>query len=319
MTTDSRDPLIEEIQELKRRRNAIILSHFYQDSDIQDIADAVGDSLFLSQEGAKASADVILLAGVVFMAESVKILSPGKTVLVPDLEAGCSLVSGTPVEAFKKWRDEHPNSVAVTYINSSAEVKALSDVICTSTNAERVVQSIPEGKTVLFAPDRNLGRYVAKKTGRELVLWPGACEVHMLFSAQEMHRLKREHPEALVIAHPECEESVLSYADFVGSTSALLSTVEKSEKKEFIVATEEGILHRMRLKRPDAVFYLAPTNDGCACNQCPYMKKNNLEKIRDALRELKPQIHVAEDLRRRALLPLEKMLAVSAGEAVEYS
>ncbi len=312
------DPLVTEIEKLKQQRNAIILSHFYQDADIQDIADALGDSLFLAQEGYKSTADVILLAGVVFMAESVKILSPNKTVLVPDLDAGCSLVSGTPADKFKKWRDSYPGSVVVTYINSSTEVKALSDVICTSSNAERIVQSIPKDKTILFGPDQNLGRFIAKKTNREMVLWPGACEVHVLFSAQQMHELKKQNPEALVIAHPECDEAVLGYADFVGSTSALLSTVESSPHKKFIVATEDGILHQMKLKRPDAEFIQAPTNDGCACNQCPYMKRNNLEKIRDALRDLKPQISVEEALRKKAMLPLSRMLDISAGKSVQF-
>jgi quinolinate synthase len=313
-----KDALTREISQLKQQRNALILSHYYQDGDIQDIADAIGDSLFLAQEGYKSKADVILLAGVVFMAESVKILSPEKTVLVPDLDAGCSLVSGTPTEPFRKWRESYKNPVVVTYVNSSAEVKALSDVICTSSNAERIVNSIPKDRPVLFGPDKNLGRYIAKKTGREMVLWPGACEVHVLFSAQQMYELKRAHPNAYVVAHPECEDEVLGYSDFIGSTSALLAEVQKSPAKEFIVATEDGILHQMRLKRPDAQFFQAPTNDGCACNQCPYMKKNNLEKIRDALRDLKPQVSVEEGLRKRAMLPLERMLAISAGKAVSY-
>lgn len=312
------DSLTREISQLKQQRNAIILSHYYQDGDTQDIADAIGDSLFLAQEGYKSKADVVLLAGVVFMAESVKILSPEKTVLVPDLDAGCSLVSGTPTEPFRKWRESYKNPVVVTYVNSSAEVKALSDVICTSSNAERIVNSIPKDRTVLFGPDKNLGRYIAKKTGREMVLWPGACEVHVLFSAQQMYELKRAHPKAYVVAHPECEDEVLAYSDFIGSTSALLAEVQKSPAKEFIVATEDGILHQMRLKRPDAQFFQAPTNDGCACNQCPYMKKNNLEKIRNALRDLNPQVSVEEGLRKRAMLPLERMLAISAGKAVSY-
>jgi len=312
------DSLTREIIELKQRRNAIVLSHFYQEADIQDIADAIGDSLFLAQEGYKSQADVILLAGVVFMAESVKILSPNKAVLVPDLEAGCSLVSGTPTLAFKKWRDSYPNSVVVTYINSSAEVKSYSDVICTSTNAEKIVQSIPADKTVLFGPDKNLGRYLAKKTGREMILWPGECEVHMLFSAQQMYELKRQHPDALVIAHPECDESVLAYADFIGSTSALLSKVQTSPHKKFIIATEDGIFHQMKIRRPDAELIQAPTNDGCGCNQCPYMKKNTLEKIRDALRDLRPQVSVEEGLRKKALLPLQRMMDISAGKSVQY-
>jgi len=305
------DDLRQQIYQLKAERNALILAHYYENSSIQDLADEVGDSLFLAQTGKSASNPVILLAGVVFMAESVKILSPEKTVLVPDLDAGCSLVRHSPYDSYKKWRQSHPDAVMVTYINSSAEVKSLSDVIVTSSNAEKILRSLPPKKDVLFGPDQHLGRYLEKKTGRNLILWPGACEVHVLFSAKKIFLLKREHPNAVVLAHPECVQDVLDEAHVVGSTSHLLREVRENPEKEFIVATEPGILHQMRRSRPDATFFEAPVEGSCACNQCPYMKLNTLEKIAQALRSLSPQINLSSDLIERARKPLDRMLTIT--------
>ena len=311
--------LESEIAELKRARNAAVLAHFYEDGDIQDVADSVGDSLFLAEEGKRSSADVILLAGVVFMAESVKILSPAKTVLVPDLNAGCSLVDGSPYEPYLRWRRERPDGIAVTYVNSSAAVKSISDVVCTSSNAEKIVRAIPADRPILFGPDRNLGRWLAKRTGREMVLWPGACQVHVLFNAKRLHELKSEHPRALVIAHPECDDAVLAYADVIGSTSRLLEEVKTNKAVgEFIVATETGIFHQMQRARPDARLIQAPFEGSCACNDCPFMKMNTLAKVRDALRDLKPAVTVAPELVERARVPLERMLAISQGRDVRW-
>ena len=268
--------LAKEIQELKKQKNAVILAHFYEDGDIQDIADHVGDSLFLAQMGQKSTAPVVLLAGVCFMAESVKILSPDKTVLVPDLAAGCSLVDHSPYDKYLRWRQQHPNALCMTYINSSAAVKSISDVICTSSNAEKILASIPKDREVLFGPDANLGRYLAKKFNRDMTMWPGACEVHVLFSARKLFELKKQYPDAPVIAHPECVESVLEYADVIGSTSRLLKEVEENPAKQFIVATESGIFHQMKKMRPDAELIQAPAEGSCACNECPYMKLNYL-------------------------------------------
>ncbi len=307
-----------EIQELKKKRNALILAHYYQDSEIQEIADGIGDSYYLAKIGQSSPAQVIVLAGVVFMAESVKILSPEKTVLVPDLEAGCSLVTDTPTKEFKRWREEHRDAVAVTYINSSAEVKALSDVICTSSNAEKIVRSIPQNREILFSPDRNLGRYIEKKTGRRMVLWPGACEVHVLFSAQMLFALKQKHPDAQIIAHPECEEAVLAYADVIGATSTLLAATKNTAFKKFIVVTEDGIIHQMKKQRPDAEFIPAPVSENCLCNRCPYMKKNSLTKIRDALLTMKPAIEISESLGQGARKSLDRMLAITEGQSVTF-
>ncbi|MEQ1876999.1 MAG: quinolinate synthase NadA [Bdellovibrionia bacterium] len=310
--------LEDEIRELKKKRNALILAHYYQTDEIQEIADKIGDSYFLAAEGQRSNADVIILSGVVFMAESVKILNPTKKVLAPDLDAGCSLVSGTPFEAFKKWRLDHPNGIAVTYINSSAEVKSVSDAICTSSNAEKIIASIPKDREILFGPDQNLGKWLIKKTGRDMILWPGECEVHVLFSAQELFEMKLKNPGAAVIAHPECEEQVLAYADVIGSTSKLLESVKTLPNKKFIVATEEGIIYQMKKARPDAEFIQAPDQEGCSCNRCPYMKKNSLEKIRDALLNLKPEIFIPEKLMKEARVPLQRMMDIAAGKPVEW-
>ncbi|MBX9765996.1 MAG: quinolinate synthase NadA, partial [Bdellovibrionales bacterium] len=264
-----------DILKLKKEKNAAILAHFYEDGEIQDIADVIGDSLHLAQQGQKLQNPVILLAGVVFMAESVKILSPDKTVLVPDLKAGCSLVTGSPAAQYRAWREKYPDHIAVTYVNSSAEVKAVSDVICTSSNAKKVIEAVPRDRQILFGPDRNLGRWLQKETGRSMKFWEGACEVHILFSAQRLFEMKRQNPNAVVLSHPECDDGILSQSDVIGSTSKILQTVLDSKpKSEFIVATEDGIFHQMRKARPDVKIIQAPTDANCACNQCPYMKLN---------------------------------------------
>ena len=308
-----------EIAELKKKHNAVILAHFYEDGDIQDVADHVGDSLFLAQIGQKLDNPVVLLAGVVFMGESVKILSPEKTVLVPDRKAGCSLVEGSPYEGYLAWRRKYPDALCVSYVNSSAAVKSITDVCVTSSNAEKIINAIPKDRQILFGPDRNLGRYLAKKLDREMILWPGSCEVHVLFSARMLFELKEQHPNALVIAHPECEEAVLKYADVIGATSRLLEEVRTNKTtNEFIVATEDGIFHQMKKVRPDAKLIQAPVEGSCACNQCPYMKLNTLEKIRDALRDLKPEIHVDEKLAELSRVGLERMLAITDGQEVQW-
>ncbi|MCM2280777.1 MAG: quinolinate synthase NadA [Bdellovibrionaceae bacterium] len=315
----SAQALLNEIQELKIKRNALILAHYYEDGDIQDIADAVGDSLFLAQEGEKAKNPVVLLAGVTFMAESVKILSPDKTVLVPDPNAGCSLVDHSPYEKYLAWRRQHPDAIAVTYVNSSAAVKSITDVCVTSSNAEKIVNAIPRDREILFGPDRNLGRYLSKKLDRPMTLWPGSCEVHVLFSSRKLHELKLEHPHARVIAHPECNEVVLEHADVIGSTSRLLQEVRENRAvNEFIVATEPGIFHQMKKARPDARLYQAPAEGSCACNECPYMKMNTLAKIRDALRDLKPNVQIEADLLSKARISLDRMMALTRGESVTW-
>lgn len=308
-----------EILELKKQKNATILAHYYEDGDIQDIADQVGDSYFLAQKGQESKADVILLAGVVFMAESVKILNPTKKVLVPDLEASCSLVKSSPFDSYLKWRQQHPDGIAVTYINSSAEVKSISDVIITSSNAQKIIESIPNDRKILFGPDQHLGRYLSKKLNRPFELWNGSCEVHVLFNAKNLHDLILEHPDAIVIAHPECEESVLQFATVIGSTSRLLEEVAKNPAKKFIVATETGIFHQMKKSRPDVTLIQAPVEDkSCACNDCPYMKLNNLEKIKLALTHLKPEVTMDESLRAKAQISLDRMMQISAGKTVQW-
>ncbi len=309
-----------EIQQLKKDREALLLAHFYEDGDIQDLADEIGDSYFLAQRGQQSTAKVILLAGVVFMAESVKLLSPEKTVLVPDLAAGCSLVEHSPYEAYLDWRRKHPKSLCITYINSSVAVKSISDVICTSSNAEKIIASIPRERDILFGPDRNLGNFLMKKTGRKMTMWPGSCQVHVLFSSRELFILKEKHPKALVIAHPECGEEILAKSDVIGSTSRLLEEVVKNTStKEFIVATETGILHQMQKARPDALLIQAPMEGGsCGCNHCPFMKLNNLEKIRNSLTHLAPEIHVEAKYQNFAKLSLERMMRISAGHAVDW-
>ncbi len=308
-----------DIQRLKKEKNAVVLAHYYEDGDIQDVADYVGDSFYLAKMGQTVKEQVILLAGVVFMAESVKILNPTKTVLVPDLEASCSLVKGAPYDKYLAWRRQHPDGIAVTYINSSAEVKSISDVIITSSNAAQIVDSIPKDRKVLFGPDQHLGRWLSKKLNRPFELWQGACEVHVLFNAKRLYELIQQHPDAVVIAHPECDESVLQYASVVGSTSRLLEEVEKNPATKFIVATETGIFHQMQKKRPEATLIQAPVLDaGCSCNNCPYMKMNNMEKIKYALETLKPEVGLDETLRVKAQVSLDRMMAITSGKPVQW-
>jgi quinolinate synthase len=302
----------EAIGRLKRERNAVVLAHYYQESEIQDVADFVGDSLQLAQAAAKTDADVICFAGVHFMAETAKILNPTRTVVLPDLEAGCSLATGCPADRFGAWVAKHPGAVVVSYINCSAEVKALSDYIVTSSNAEKIVRSLPPDREVLFAPDKNLGRYLERKIGRRMVLWQGTCVVHETFSLRKLIALKERHPGALVVAHPECEEAVLAMADFIGSTTALLKHAVASPAKEIIVVTEPGILHAMQKEAPDKTFIAAPPEANCACNECPFMKKNTLEKVYLSLRDLSPRIEMAPELIARARLPIDRMMALSA-------
>ena len=299
------------ISALKQDRKAVILAHYYQDESVQDIADFIGDSLELSRKAAATDAEVIVFCGVHFMAETAKILSPAKTVLLPDLEAGCSLADACPAEAFAAFRAEHPDHIAVSYINCSAAVKALSDLICTSSNAVDLVKQLPADRPILFAPDQNLGRWVQRQSGRQLTLWPGSCIVHETFSEQALLQLKLEHPEAEVLAHPECQQHLLDLADFIGSTSALLRRAEASPATSFIVLTEPGILHQMRLKVPGKSFYEVPGSDGCSCNACPYMRLNTLEKVWQCLDLMEPEIVMDEALRLKALAPIEKMLAMS--------
>ena len=310
------DPSLDleaEIVRLKRERNAILLAHYYQESEIQDLADVIGDSLQLAQAAKKTDADVIVFCGVHFMAETAKILNTTKTVVLPDLEAGCSLADSAPIDRFRAWQARHPGAVTISYINCSAEVKAASDLICTSSNAEKIVRSVPEDKKILFAPDRNLGRYLIEKTGRDMVLWQGVCVVHETFSEKKLIALKERHPKAKLIAHPECEAPLLAMADFIGSTSALLKYAVESEHQEFIVATEAGILHQMQKHAPNKHFYAAPPdNASCACNECPFMRLNTMEKLYLCLRDLTPRLEMPEALRVAAQKPIERMLELSA-------
>ena len=311
MNTNVEIDLVDEILRLKKQKNAVILAHYYQMGEIQDIADFIGDSLQLAQAAQKTNADVILFAGVHFMAETAKILNPNKKVIIPDMNAGCSLADSCPADKFSEFIQQHPDAVVISYINCTAEVKALSDIICTSSNAVKIVESIPKDKPIIFAPDKNLGRYIIKKTGREMILWNGVCEVHEKFSLQKILQLKTQHPDALLIAHPECEEDVLNYADFIGSTSALLNYVKTSDAQKFIVATETGILHQMQKHCPNKTFIPAPPNNTCACNECPYMKLNTLEKIYSALKEEQPEIIMSNELIEKSKKPLLRMLELS--------
>jgi quinolinate synthase len=302
--------LSEEILELKRERDAVLLAHHYQEAEIQELADAIGDSLELSRKAREFSGEVILFAGVVFMAETAKILNPGRTVVVPDLQAGCSLVDSCPVEQLRAFKRANPEYAVVSYINTSAAVKAESDIICTSRNAVKVVQSIPEDKPVLFCPDVNLGNYVKKESGRQnMKIWQGACIVHATFPARRLTKLMAEHPEATVVAHPECPGDVLREADFIGSTSAIIEYCRDSADQEFIVMTESGVRFSLERNSPDKVFHFVP-NEQCNCSECPYMKRNTLEKVRDALRDLRPRVDLDPQLMERARIPMERMLAV---------
>jgi quinolinate synthase len=304
--------LFAEIEKLKKEKNAVILAHYYQEGDIQDIADYIGDSLGLSQQAAKTDADIIVFAGVHFMAETAKILSPNKKVLLPDLKAGCSLADSCPPHLFKKFKENYPDHLVITYVNCTAELKALSDIVCTSSNAVQIVESLPKEQKIIFGPDRNLGAWVAKKTGRDLVLWNGACMVHEIFSREKITKLKERYPNAKILAHPECEEVILQMADYIGSTTGILKYATNSPYKEFIVATESGIMHQMQKDNPDKTFIAAPPNNTCACNDCPHMKRNTLEKLYLCLKNEMPEIEVPMHIIERAVKPIERMLEISA-------
>ena len=303
--------LFKEIQILKKEKNAIILAHYYQEEDIQDIADYIGDSLGLAQKAEKTNADIIVFAGVHFMAETAKILNPDKKVILPDLKAGCSLSDSAPAELFKKFKEKYSDHKVITYINCSSEMKALSDIICTSSNAKAIIDSLPPEQPIIFAPDKNLGAYLNKVTGRNMILWNGSCMVHEIFSLEKITKLKIRHPEAKFIAHPECEEQILALADFIGSTTALLKFSQQNPCKEFIVATEAGILHQMQKQCPDKIFIPAPPNNSCACNNCPFMKLNTLEKLYISMKYELPEIIMDEELRLAAKKPIDKMLEIS--------
>jgi len=312
LPVDVRLDLFAEIERLKKEKNAIVLAHYYQEPDIQDVADYIGDSLGLSQQAAKTDADIIVFAGVHFMAETAKILSPQKKVLLPDLKAGCSLADSAPPELFRKFKEKHPDHLVISYINCSAGIKALSDIICTSSNAEKIIESVPKDQPIIFAPDRNLGAYLSKKTGRDMLLWNGACMVHEIFSLEKITKLKIRHPKAKVIAHPECEAAVLAIADYIGSTTGLLNFSKKDDAKEYIVVTETGILHQMQKENPSKTFIPAPPNNACACNDCPHMKLNTLEKLYLCMEFEEPEITMNEQLRIAAKKPIERMLEISA-------
>ncbi len=303
--------LFAEIEKLKKQKNAVILAHYYQEPDIQDVADYIGDSLGLAQKAAKTEADIILFAGVHFMAETAKIINPSKKVIVPDWKAGCSLADSAPPELFRQFRAKHPDHVVISYINCTAEIKAQSDIICTSSNALAVIESVPADQPILFAPDKNLGAYLNKKTGRNMILWNGACMVHEIFSREKIIRLQHRHPEALLIAHPECEEAVLALADFIGSTTQLLHFSQTNPSNSFIVATESGILHQMQKSSPEKTFIPAPPNNLCACNDCPHMKLNTLEKVYLSLLYEIPEIQMEETLRKAAKIPIDRMMEIS--------
>lgn len=304
--------LFAEIERLKKEKNAIILAHYYQEPDIQDVADFIGDSLGLAQKAEKTEADIIAFAGVHFMAETAKILNPTKKVVLPDLKAGCSLSDSAPPALFKLFKEKYPGHLVITYINCSAGMKGLSDIICTSSNAKQIVQSLPADQPIIFAPDKNLGAYINKQTGRNMVLWNGACMVHEIFSLEKITRLKVRHPKAKVVAHPECEAPVLAVADFIGSTTGLLKFTQNDTANEFIVVTETGILHQMQKNSPYKTFIPAPPNNSCACNDCPHMKLNTLEKLYLCLKYEIPEIIMDEELRLAAKRPIDRMLQISA-------
>jgi len=304
--------LFAEIQKLKKEKNAVILAHYYQNADIQDVADFRGDSLGLAQEAEKTSASMIVFAGVHFMAETAKLLNPDKKVVLPDLRAGCSLADSCPPESFAAFKAHHPNHVVISYINCTAEIKALSDIICTSSNAIKIVESVPADKEIIFAPDKNLGAYIQKRTGRNMLLWDGACMVHEIFSLEKIQKLKKQHPTAKVIAHPECEEHVLKQADFIGSTTALLNFTANNAADAFIVVTESGIIHQMQLKSPQKTFIPAPPENSCACNDCPHMKLNTLEKLYLCMKYEAPEVLIPKEIAQKALVPLKRMLEISA-------
>ena len=308
------DPTLDlagEIEKLKKEKNAIILAHYYQESEIQDIADYIGDSLGLSQKAASTDADIIVFAGVHFMAETAKMLSPEKKVLLPDLKAGCSLADSCPPPLFRKFKEKYPEAVVVSYINCTAELKTLTDICCTSTNSVQIIESIPKDKQIIFAPDKNLGAYLKKKTGRDLILWNGTCMVHEIFSHEKITKLMQRHPDSLFIAHPECEAHILEKADFIGSTTGLLNFTKESDAKEFIVATEVGIIHQMELASPDKVFIPAPPNNSCACNECPHMKRNTMEKLYLCMKYEQPEIILPQWVIEKGVKSIDRMLEIS--------
>ncbi len=313
MDTNKIKDLKERILKLKKEKNAVLLAHYYQENDIQDIADYVGDSLGLSQEAMKVDADIILFAGVHFMAETAKILNPNKKVILPDLNAGCSLAESCPPDLFKNFIDQHPDHTVITYVNCSAEVKALTDIVVTSANAVKIVESIPKDKPIIFAPDKNLGKYVMSKTGRDMVLWDGSCVVHEAFSLDKLIELHKQHPDAKIIAHPESETHILATASYIGSTSGMIDYVKNNSNNKFIVATEFGILHKMQQEVPDKILIPAPAKEDntCACSECGYMKMNTLQKVYDCLVNESPEVNVAENIIQKALVPIERMLELS--------
>ncbi len=304
--------LAEEIQRLKKEKNAVILAHYYQESEIQDVADYIGDSLGLSQQAAKTEADIIVFAGVHFMAETAKMLNPNKKVLLPDLKAGCSLADSCPPHLFRKFKEKYPDHIVVSYINCTAELKTLTDICCTSTNAVHIIESIPKDQPIIFAPDINLGKYLIKKTGRDMVLWNGTCMVHEIFSAEKIAKLRARYPEAKFIAHPECEPHILEMADFIGSTTGLLKYTLNSDAQTFIVATEAGILHQMQLKSPHKTFIPAPPNNSCACNECPHMKRNTMEKLYLCMTYEKPEVTLPDWVIEQGRASIDRMLEISA-------
>jgi len=305
--------LKERILELKKEKNVVILAHYYQENDIQDIADYVGDSLGLSQEATKVDADIILFAGVHFMAETAKILNPSKKVILPDLKAGCSLAESCPPDLFRKFLDQHPDHTVITYVNCSAEIKAMTDIVCTSANAVKIVESIPKDVPIIFAPDKNLGKYIMSKTGREMLLWDGSCVVHEAFSLDKLIELHKKHPDAQIIAHPESETHILQTASYIGSTSGMINYVKTNPHNKFIVATEFGILHKMQQEVPDKILIPAPAKEDntCACSECGYMKMNTMQKVYDCLLNETPEVTVPEDIIKKALVPIERMLELS--------
>ncbi|HLK27013.1 MAG TPA: quinolinate synthase NadA [Puia sp.] len=309
--TDPTLDLFSEIEKLKKEKNAILLAHYYQEPDIQDVADYIGDSLGLAQEAEKTNAEIIVFAGVHFMAETAKILNPDKKVLLPDLKAGCSLADSAPADLFQKFKEKYPGHLVISYINCSAEIKALSDIICTSSNAQKIIESLPIEQKIIFAPDKNLGAYLNKKTGRDMVLWNGACMVHEIFSLEKITKLKMRHPNAKLIAHPECEEPILRIADYIGSTTGLLKYTKTDNSKEYIVATETGILHQMQISSPDKTFIPAPPDNNCACNDCPHMKLNTLEKLYLCMKYEMPEIKMDAKILKEAKRPIERMLHIS--------
>jgi quinolinate synthase len=308
---DPQIDLFAEIQKLKKEKNALLLAHYYQETDIQDVADYIGDSLGLAQKAEQAKSDIILFAGVHFMAETAKILNPTKKVILPDLEAGCSLADSAPTPLFKAFKDKHPDHLVISYINCTAEIKALSDIICTSSNAEKIIESVPKNQPIIFAPDKNLGAYLNKKSGRNMLLWNGACMVHEIFSLEKIVKLKIRHPKAKILAHPECEEAVLNVADFIGSTTEIIKYSSTDTADQYIVATETGILHQMQINSPNKTFIPAPPTNNCACNDCPHMKLNTLEKIYLALKYELPELTMDESLRIAAKKPMDRMMEIS--------